>query len=349
MASSIDVRSEPRRVRRALLTLSATAATAALAWSRAGRAQGSADASGESNPFPSRAMNLVVPYATGGPTDVMARTLAVAIRPVLGQSMIVENKPGAGANLGADWVARARPDGYTMLFGTSAPLAINVSLYRHLNYDPVRSFEPVIGVGYLPNVLIVHPAVPARNVQELIAYAKANPGKLTFASSGSGASSHLAGVMFARSTGTDILHIPYKGTGPALTDLLGGQVTMAFTDVLTAAPHIRSGKLRALGVTTRKRSSALPGVPTLIEQGVKDFDVSVFFGIVAPAGTPAAVIDRLNSAFVQVMQDPAVHRTLSDQGLEPAASTRPEDLGRFIRTEVDKWRDVVQASGAQVD
>jgi len=299
--------------------------------------------------FPSKPLTLVVPFASGGPTDAMARTLANAIKPVIGQTMLVDNKPGAGGNIGAEIVARAPADGHTLLFGTSGPLAINVSLYNKVNYDPSKSFAPIIQVGHLPNVLVVHPGVPAANLKELVAYAKASPGKLSYASSGNGASSHLAGVLFNMRAGTDIQHIPYKGTGPALNDLLGGQVTMSFTDVLTALPHIKAGKLRVLGVTTAKRSSAIPEVPTLEEQGLKDFDVSVFFGIVAPAGTPADVVAKLNSAFVTVLQQPDVKQTLSAQGLEPPPATTPTQLAGFIRQETAKWHDVVKVSGAKVD
>jgi tripartite-type tricarboxylate transporter receptor subunit TctC len=299
--------------------------------------------------FPSKPLTLVVPFASGGPTDAMARTLANAIKPVIGQTMLVDNKPGAGGNIGAEIVARAPADGHTLLFGTSGPLAINVSLYNKVNYDPSKSFAPIIQVGHLPNVLVVHPGVPAANLKELVAYAKANPGKLSYASSGNGASSHLAGVLFNMRAGTDIQHIPYKGTGPALNDLLGGQVTMSFTDVLTALPHIKAGKLRVLGVTTARRSSAIPEVPTLEEQGLKDFDVSVFFGIVAPAGTPADVVAKLNSAFVTVLQQPDVKQTLSAQGLEPPPATTPTQLAGFIRQETAKWHDVVKVSGAKVD
>lgn len=300
--------------------------------------------------FPlARTLSLVVPYAPGGPTDAMARTLANAIRPVLGQTMIVENKAGAGANLGAELVARADPDGYTLMFGTSAPLAINPYLYPKLKYDPASNFSPVIQIGYLPNVLVVHPSVPVNNVRELIAYAKANKGRLTFASSGSGASSHLAGVMFNMQAGTDIQHIPYKGTGPALNDLLGGQVTMSFTDVLTALPHIQSGKLRVLGVTAIRRSRALPQVPTLDEQGLKDFDATVFFGIVVPSGTPQDVVTKLNAAFMQVVQQPDVKERLSKQGLEPPADYSPAQLAVYMRKEAAKWRDVIKVSGATVD
>lgn len=297
--------------------------------------------------FPTKPVTMVVPFAPGGPTDAMARTLAAAVR--LGQPVIVENKAGAGGNLGAEAVARADKDGHTLLFGTSGPLAINVSLYKKIGYDPVKSFAPVIQIGHLPNVLVINPAIPAKNVKELVAYAKANPGKLSFASSGNGASSHLAGVMFNNAAGTDFMHVPYKGTGPALTDLLGGQVSMTFTDVLTALPYIKSGKLRALGVTTKERSQVLPEVPTIAEQGYAGFDVSVFFGLVVPAGTPKDVVDKLNHGFAEALKQPEVRKTLLAQGLEFAPSTSPEQLGIFIQAEVPKWRAVVKSSGAEID
>lgn len=299
--------------------------------------------------FAQKPVFLVVPYAPGGPTDAMARTLANAMKPILGQPMLVENKAGAGGNIGAEYVARAPADGLTLLFGTSGPLAINVSLYSKINYDPVKSFSPIIQVGHLPNVLVVHPSIPVKNAQELIAYAKANPGKLSYASSGSGASSHLAGVLFNMRTGADIQHVPYKGTGPALNDLLGGQVTMSFTDVLTALPHIKAGKLRVLGVTSASRSRALPEVPTLMEQGVKDFDVSVFFGIVAPSGTPQEVVTQLNAAFIRVLQQPDVKTMLAAQGLEPPPQSTPAQLAVYMRSELAKWREVIQVSGAKAD
>ena len=279
--------------------------------------------------YPIRTITMVIPYSAGGPTDAMTRMLATAIRPVLGQTMIVENKAGGGSNIGAEYVARAQPDGYTLMLGTSAPLAINQYLYANLKYDPLKSFAPVIQVGYLPNVLLVNPSVPVKNARELIAYTKANPGKVSFASSGSGASSHLAGVMFNMQTGTDILHVPYKGTGPALNDLLGGQVQVAFTDVLSALPFLEAGKLRALAVTSAKRSRALPDVPTLDEQGVKGFDASVFFGVVAPAGTPKPVIAKLNAAFLKVLEDPEIKARLLKQGLEAPRAAHTGSPGRL--------------------
>jgi tripartite-type tricarboxylate transporter receptor subunit TctC len=299
--------------------------------------------------FPDRPITLVIPFPPGGPTDAMARTLAAEMKDRLGQPMVVENRAGAGGNIGAEYVARAAPDGQTLLFGTSGPLAINASLYRKINYDPSKSFAPVIQVGHLPNILVVNPSVPANNVKELIAYAKANPGKLSYASSGNGASSHLAGVLFNASAGVDLQHIPYKGTGPALNDLLGGQVSMSFTDVLTAIPYVKAGKLRALGVTTTERSQALPDVPTVAEQGVPGYDVSVFFGIVAPAGTRPERIARLNAAFVETLGTSKVKQLFASQGLEPAPSSKPEQLRRFIEEQKSKWAGVVKQSGAQLD
>lgn len=294
-------------------------------------------------------ITLVVPFAPGGPTDAMARAIAHELKDILGQTVIVDNRAGAGGNIGADFVARAPANGQTILFGTSGPLAINASLYKKISYDPLRSFTPIINLGYLPNVLVVHPGIPVKNVKELIGYGKANPGKLSYASSGNGASSHLAGVMFNKLAGTDFMHVPYKGTGPALNDLIAGHVSMAFTDVLTALPFIKTGKLNVLGVTTSGPSRALPDVPTVAEQGVKGFDVSVFFGIVAPAGTPPDVVANLNRAFATALKRPELAKSLEKQGLEMAPSTDPESLRTFMASEVTRWKDVVKSSGAQLD
>ena len=299
--------------------------------------------------FPTKPISLIIPFPPGGPTDAMARTLAAEITGSLGQPVIVENRAGAGGNIGADFVARALPDGHTLLFGTSGPLAINASLYRKISYDPATSFAPVIQIGQLPNILVVNPSLPVKDVRELIAYSKANPGRLSYASSGNGASSHLAGVLFNGIAGTDLQHVPYKGTGPALNDLLGGQVSMSFTDVLTALPYIKAGKLRPLGIATAQRSQALPDLPTLAEQGVKGYDVSVFFGIVAPAGTPPATIAKLNKAFTEALATPKVKQLFASQGFEPAADASPQQLGRFIAAETAKWKEVVKKSGAQLD
>lgn len=299
--------------------------------------------------FPAKPVALVIPFPPGGPTDAMARSIAAEVKNLLGQPVLVENRPGAGGNIGAEHVARAPADGYTLLFGTSGPLAINASLYKKITYQPLQSFAPVINVGYLPNVLVVNPALGVKSVRELVALAKTSPTKLTYASSGNGASSHLAGVLFNNLAGTDFQHVPYKGTGPALTDLLGNHVTMTFTDVLTAQPHVKAGKLTALGVTTSTPSRALPGVPTVAEQGIKGFDVSVFFGVVAPAGTPPDVIRKLNTAFATALRKPELMQSLAAQGLEMASSTDPENLRAFMTREVAKWSEVVKSSGATLD
>lgn len=299
--------------------------------------------------FPERAIRFVVPFAAGGPTDALARYLAEGVRTRLGQPVIVENRAGAGANVGADFVANAPADGYTLLFGTSGPLAINVSLYSRLSYDPIKSFDPIIMIGKLPNVLSVHPSVPAKNVQELIAYAKANAGKLSFSSSGNGASTHLAGVMFNAIAGTDILHVPYRGGAPAINDLIGGQVQMSFADIFVSAPHIKAGTLRALGVTTIERTPVLPDVPTFDEQGLKGFDVSVFFGVVAPKGVPAPIIEKLNAAFAGAMDDSAIKPVLEAQGIIRAPSASPAYLAKFMGEEIPKWRDVIKSVGLQVE
>ena len=299
--------------------------------------------------FPDRPISFVVPFPPGGPTDAMARLLATELTRELGQSVVVDNRAGAGGNIGADSVARAKPDGYTILFGTSGPLAINHSLYKGLKYDPRTSFEPVIYVGYLPNVLVVRPSLGVDSVQALIAKDKADPGKLNYASSGNGASSHLAGVMFNEMAGTKLIHVPYKGTGPALNDLLAGQVDMTFTDILTAMPYIKAGKVKALGVATAKRSSAMPDIPTIAQQGLPGYDVSVFFGVVAPKGTPADRVKLLNQAFVQALASDKVRQSFAKQGLEAAPEHSPAYLGQFIKKEVDAWAKVVKQSGVQLD
>ncbi|MBS0469368.1 MAG: tripartite tricarboxylate transporter substrate binding protein [Proteobacteria bacterium] len=299
--------------------------------------------------FPDKPIMFVVPFPPGGPTDAMARILATELTKELGQSVIVDNKAGAGGNIGADAVARAAPDGYTIMFGTSGPLAINQSLYKGQKYDARTSFEPVIYVGHLPNILVVRSGLGVANVQELIAKEKAKPGSMSFASSGNGASSHLAGVLFNEMTGTKLMHVPYKGTGPALNDLLGGQVDMTFTDILTAMPYIKSDKVKALGVATAKRSSALPNIPTIAEQGVKGYDVSVFFGVVAPKGTPADRLKTLNAAFSRALDADKVKQSFAQQGLEASPDRSPAYLGQFIKAEVDKWGKVVKQSGVQLD
>jgi len=300
--------------------------------------------------YPSaRPVTLVVPFPPGGPTDALARRLAEKLREPLKQNVIVENRSGAGGNIGSEYVAAAKPDGYTILFGTSGPLAINVSLYKNQGYNPETSFAPIIRIGHLPNILVVNPSVPANNLQELIAYARQNPDRLSYASSGNGASSHLAGILFNRMADTQIMHIPYKGTGPALNDLLGGQVSMSFTDILTALPYVKAGKLRAIGLASAQRSDALPDLPTLSEQGLAGYDVSVFFGIVAPKDTPAEVVSTLNQAFRTALSDPAIGQTLRAQGIVEAQDKTPQGLSAFIGTEVPKWRALIKSANVSID
>lgn len=300
--------------------------------------------------FPEHPITLVVPFPPGGPTDALARRLAEGLKDQLKQTIIVENRGGAGGNIGSEYVAAAKPDGYTLLFGTSGPLAINTSLYKTQTYDPQTSFTPIIRIGHLPNILVVHRSLPVNNVQELIAYAKANPNALSYASSGNGASSHLAGILFNTMAGTNILHIPYKGTGPALNDLLGNQVSMSFTDILTALPHIKEdGKLRALGLASAQRSPVLPDLPTLAEQGLTGYDVSVFFGIIAPKNLPAQTVAILNTAFRNALEKPEVRETLDKQGIVLAADQTPEGLREFIATEVPKWRELIRSANVVID
>lgn len=299
--------------------------------------------------YPDRPVALVVPFPPGGPTDALARRLADALKDQLGQTVVVENRGGAGGNIGAEYVAHAKPDGYTILFGTSGPLAINVSLYKNQQYDPQKSYAPVVRIGHLPNILVVHPSVPARDMDELIAYAKENPDKLSYASSGNGASSHLAGILFNKMAGTQILHVPYKGTGPALNDLLGGQISMSFTDILTALPHVQAGSLRAIGLASAQRSDALPQLPTLAEQGLDGYDVSVFFGIVAPRGTPDEIVAQLNRAFVAALANPSIKEALHKQGIVPAQDQTPQGLADFIGEQVPKWRAVIRDAGVSLD
>ncbi|MFD2376459.1 Bug family tripartite tricarboxylate transporter substrate binding protein [Ottowia pentelensis] len=326
--------------KRQLLTLAAAAAAATALPVLPAAAQ---------EKFPERIINFVVPFSPGGPTDAMARLLAAELTRELGQSVVVDNRAGAGGNIGAEAVARAKPDGYNILFGTSGPLAINHSLYKEIRYDPRTSFDPIIYVGYLPNVLVVRPDLGVSTVQQLIAKEKAAPGKLNYASSGNGASSHLTGVLFNDMAGTKLVHVPFKGTGPALNALLAGQVDMTFTDILTAMPYIKSGKFKALGMTTTQRSKAMPDIPTVAEQGLKGFDVSVFFGVVAPKGTPPDRIKVLNEAFVRALAAPKVKDTFAAQGLESAPDHSPAYLGQLINKETDAWAKVVQSSGVRLD
>ncbi|MBS7813268.1 Bug family tripartite tricarboxylate transporter substrate binding protein [Roseococcus pinisoli] len=296
----------------------------------------------------SKPVTLVVPFAPGGPTDLIGRRLAMALHDALGQTVLVENRGGAGGNVGAEFVMRAPADGSTILFGTSGPLAINKMLFPNQPYDPVRDFAPISPIGRIPNVLTVNASVAARNVQELIALGKRGE-RLSFGSSGNGASSHLAGALFNRMAGTSFEHIPYRGTGPALNDLLAGHIAMVFTDVLTALPHVRDGRLRALGVTTEARSSVLPDVPTVAEQGLPGYDASVFFGLVVPVATPAPARETLRAATETVLKQPELRRWLEQQGMQLAPDFTPAALTALMAEETARWGVVIRETGARAD
>lgn len=297
--------------------------------------------------YPAKPVTIIVPYAAGGSLDVVTRILARSLTTRLGQTVLVENRAGAGSNIGAAHVAKSAPDGYT-LFLASPATAINVSLYSKLNYDPEKDLTPVSLLTAVPSVLLVHPSAPYKSVAELVAHAKQNPGKLNYSSGGAGSSEHLGSEMFKFYAGVDITHIPYKGGAPALADLMGGQVTMMFSNRIGALPHIRSGKLRALGVADGVRSPQLPEVPTFVEAGYPDLKVLVWSGIMAPTGTPAAIVNRLHAVITEAMQAPEMKAQMDDMGVT-IASGGPAQFGEFLRNQIAQWRPIVKASGARVD
>lgn len=321
-------------LRRIAATLLATAASAF--------AMGSAHAA-----YPDKPVRIVVGFSAGGTTDVIARIMAKELTESLGQSFVVENKPGAGSNIATDQVQRAAPDGYTLLF-VAVTSAINQTLYKNVTFDLTKDFTPVALGAKVPNILVVNPQVPVKTVQELVEYAKKNPGKLAFASSGSGTSIHMAGELFKMQTGIDVLHVPYKGSAPAVTDLIGGQVQFMFDNMPSSWPHVQSGKLRALAVTTTERSKSAPDVPTMKESGFANFDVSSWFGLIAPKGTPPEVVDKLNAAMVKALDKPEVQLSFEKLGAV-GVKTTPAEFGQFIKSEVEGWAPVVKASGATVD
>jgi tripartite-type tricarboxylate transporter receptor subunit TctC len=298
--------------------------------------------------FPTKPMRIVVPFTPAGAVDIATRATAHEMTRILGQTVAVENKPGAGGNLGILDVARSAPDGYSMVMSTSAIQAVNPALYAKMPLDPNKELAPVAPLVSLSNVLVVHPSVPARSVKEVIALAKKDPGKWTYASSGNGTSIHMSGAMFTQFTGTDILHIPYKGSAPAVTDLLAGQTNMMFDNIPSALPHIKSGRLIALATTGSKRDPALPDVPTIAEAGVPNYESGVWFGIMVPAGTPHDIIMKLNSAAVQAAKSPEFIKRMTDLGYSIIPGS-PEDMARMLKAEIARWTPIVKASGAKVD
>ena len=298
--------------------------------------------------FPSKPMRIVVPFTPAGAVDIATRATANEMTKILGHPVAVENKPGAGGNLGVLDVARSAPDGYSMVMSTSGIQAINPALYAKMPLDVNKELAPVAPIVSLSNVLVVHPSVPAKTVKEVIDLAKKGPGKWTYASSGNGTSIHMSGAMFTQFTGTDIVHIPYKGSAPAVTDLLAGQTQMMFDNIPSSLPHIKSGKLIALATTGAKRDPTLPDLPTMAEAGVKGYESGVWFGIMVPAGTPKDVIAKLNAAAVQATKAPEFQKRMHDLGYNIIPGT-PEDMTRKIQEELKRWGPIVKASGAKVD
>ena len=311
-----------------------------------------ASASVMAQAYPDKAIRFVIPFPPGGGADSMARPLAQKLTTLLGQPVVLDHRTGAGGTIAAEAAAIAAPDGYTLMFATVGTHAINASLYAKLRYDPVKDFAPVALTHVAPRVLVVHPSVAANNVKELVALARASPGKLTFGSSGNGGVNHLSGELFKSLAGVDMAHIPYKGASPAAVDLLGGRLTMVFDSIVVWSDHIKTGRVRALGVSSITRSGALPNVPTIAETGtevnLRGFDVANWLGVLAPARTPPAIVERLNAAIKTAMADAEMRQQLIAVGIDPTYST-PEAFAEVIRMDIAKWAALVKATGARVD
>ena len=298
--------------------------------------------------YPTKPIRMVVGFPPGGPNDIVARAVAENLGSVLGQPVVVENRPGAGGNIGTEVTARAEPDGYTLLMGSTGPQAMNPAVYARLPFDVLRDLAPVSMVAMVPSALVVNPQLPIRTVAELIAYGKQHPDALKYGSGGYGTTLHLSGELFKSLAGVDMLHIPYKGTAPALADLVGGQIQLMFAAVPSVMPMVKAGKLRVLAVTTRQRSQALPDVPTVAESGVPDYEMAPWFGVFTTAGTPQPVVQRLSEAIHQVVAMPAVRDALQKQGAEPLTNT-PQEFAAMLRAEIDKWSRIVKAAKITID
>jgi len=298
-------------------------------------------------PYPSRPLKFILPFPPGGGTDLLGRLLAERLAANLGQPVVTENRGGAGGNVGAEAAARSAPDGYTIVL-VAPSLAISPTLYSKLNYDPVKDFAPIGLVASVPNVMVTHPSVPASNLQEFIALAKSKPGGMNFGSGGSGTSNHLAGELLNLAAGIKLVHVPYKGVNLAMQGVLAGEVQLVFIGIPVPAPHIKAGRLRALAVLARERSPILPDVPTAAEAGLGNFDVTTWYGILAPAGTPRPIITRLNAEFVKIMRTAEVKERLAAMATDPLTST-PEEFGAYIQAEIAKWGDVVRKAGLRAD
>ena len=298
--------------------------------------------------YPNKPLRFIVPFAAGGPTDVLARVIGQKLGESLGQPVVVENRPGAGGNIASDYVAKAPPDGYTLILGTVGTHAINASLYSKLPFDTARDFAPIALVASATIVMVVHQSVPAATVKEFVALAKSRPHPFSMASPGSGTPQHLAGELFKTVTAVDMVHIPYKGAAPALNDILGGQVSVGFVSLPAALPHVKAGKLRALGVTAAKRSVVAPDVPTIAESGAPGYEVENWYGVLAPAGTPREIVNRLNAEIIKLLHAKDVKELLNNQGFEVLHST-PDQFAAFSKTEFEKWAKLVKLSGATAD
>ena len=300
--------------------------------------------------YPSKPVRMVVSFSAGGPTDTVARVMSARMAELLGQQFVVENRVGAGGNIGADMVAKSPPDGYTLLMATVSTHAINPGLYKKMPYDPVRDFAPLGRVGVTPTLLGVHPSVPATDIKSLVALVKENPGKYTYGSSGMGSILHLCGEQFkAAAGGLNIVHVPYRGSAPMMGDLVAGQISMAFDATPTALPQAQSGAIRAVGAGMAERMRALPDLPTLQEQGLKGFECYTWNAILAPAGTPAPIVAQLNDAINKSLADPAVFKRLQEAGIDPTPGSTPAQAADFIKAELAKWTPIIKASGAEVN
>ncbi|GEQ77589.1 ABC transporter substrate-binding protein [Comamonas testosteroni] len=298
--------------------------------------------------YPNKPITLVVPFVAGGTTDILGRIVADGLGKRLGRPVIVDNRGGAGGNIGAAFVAKAKPDGYTLLMGYNGTNAINPSLYRKLSWDPIQSFDPVSLVARVNNVVVINPKLPVNTLPELVTYAKANPGKINFGSAGAGSIFHLAGEMLAQQTGSNLTHVPYKGAAPALTDLMAGQVQMMVSTIPTALPFIKANQLKAIAVTGAQRSSVFPQLPTAAETGLKGMVVDSWFGIFAPKGLPEPILSKLNKAMHDVLADPALVKVMKEQGAEPHGST-PAELAALLATDLKSWREVIAKAKVTLD
>ena len=300
--------------------------------------------------YPSRPVRIVVSFSAGGPTDTVARVMGAKMADLLGQQFLVENKAGAGGNIGADLVAKSPPDGYTLLMATVSTHAINPGLYKKMPYDPIRDFAPVAQIGVTPTLLGVNPSVPAHDAKSLIALVKQNPGKFTYGSSGLGSILHLCGEQFKTlAGGLNIVHVPYRGSAPMMSDLVAGQISMAFDATPTALPQAQAGAIRAIGAGMAQRMRAMPDLATLQEQGLKGFECYTWNAILAPAGTPQSVVDRLNESINEALADPAVFKRLEEAGIDPTPGSTPASAAAFVKPELAKWAPIIKATGAQID